>query len=501
MSKKPLLPAIAKKTNYAELLAVIQYEKVDAAFYSFTYSFNEDFQFRMDETEQTADHTDFVEAEFSDDVPGSDKVYYAAAAASGILTGVLSMVHMSEEQLKAVEEFKEKDWKPLIINAANFAGYKKSDYKGASKYLVTRAVRTIEKAGKTKEYLSVLAEHPSVAGLIFSILTQYNGKTIVLNENGDIIKQKLPDYYVIGNTNAEKIVCAVFYWLFNLAADEALSKRHVIDDLGISKDLIRKIKEFANFPFMKKIPSDYAEAEKVFSEWMGKTISGAEFYSKPDNDSKEPFLFAMMGAALNLAEDAFPVLTNECMVQSLYILLRICSVVKERKIDSFDELALIPAIDLLPSNGKLYSRMCLIASASFASANIAGAALKAVKNKKANGRKLTDTFLAELNVAGIGRFLFVCASDSKYWGEDIRIILQKFRRENGQYCNKVNIKKSKLEISNHSIMCLSALGILMFLLAPMDQNNYYPYFGLTDFWEVLLSYYEKEDRNFLKNMI
>ena len=60
---------------------------------------------------------------------------------------------------------------------------------------------------------------------------------------------------------------------------------------------------------------------------------------------------------------------------------------------------------------------------------------------------------------------------------------------------------SKLEILNYSIMCLAALGILMFLLMPMDQNNYYPYFGLTDAWEVFRCYYEKEDRNFLKNMI
>jgi len=37
----------------------------------------------------------------------------------------------------------------------------------------------------------------------------------------------------------------------------------------------------------------------------------------------------------------------------------------------------------------------------------------------------SETFFAELNIAGIGRFLFACVSDSKYWGEDIRILLQR----------------------------------------------------------------------------
>jgi hypothetical protein len=37
---------------------------------------------------------------------------------------------------------------------------------------------------------------------------------------------------------------------------------------------LKKIKEFANFPFMKKIPANYADAEKAFSEVypMSRTI-------------------------------------------------------------------------------------------------------------------------------------------------------------------------------------------------------------------------------------
>ena len=190
--------------------------------------------------------------------------------------------------------------------------------------------------------------------------------------------------------------------------------------------LLKKIKEFANFSFMKSIPSDFDEAEHSISEWIKKTIKGTKLYSEQrDEEENVHPLFAMMGIALNIAEDSFPVLINECLVRSMYILLRICDVVKERKITSFAELQEVSADTVLPTDERILSKMCLIASATFAGANIAGAVLKGIKGKKVDGKKFTDTFFAELNVAGIGRFIFACAADSKYWGTDIRILLQR----------------------------------------------------------------------------
>ena len=423
---KANLPMIPRKTDESAFLAVVNYERIDPSHYSFSYHFDDGVDFRMDESEQAAETTDYVDVEFDREVEESDKIYYSVAAASGILTGSLCMLHLSEEQLKAIDKFKEKDWKPVIVSVANLVGYKKSDYKGASKFLVNHAVRTIEKNEKTKETLTILAEHPSIAGLIFSVITQFSGKAITVNENGVIKKSKLPDYYTVGDSNAEKIVCAFLYWLFALGVDEASSKRRVLDEIGISTDLLKKIKEFAGFPFFKNIPGDYTEAEKMFSQWLDKTIKGAELYAENEGEDKNPNpLFTLMGVALNLAEDSFPVLINECIVRSLYILIRLCYEVRERKITSFDQLAEIPAVSIIPSEGRVLSRMCLIASASFAGANIAGATLKAIKEKKANGRKFSSTFFAELNIAGIGRFLFACAADRKYWGDEIRILLQR----------------------------------------------------------------------------
>ncbi len=423
--RKPGFPALFKKEEKETHLAVVNYERIDSAHYSFSYKFDDDVDFKMNESDQNADATDFVEAEFDETIDESEKIYYSVAAASGILTGAFSMMHLTKEQVKAFETFKEKDWKPIVISVANISGYKRNDYKGAAKFIVDRAVRTFEKTGKAKETFVILSEHPSLAGLVFSVIAQFSGKVICIDESG-VSSDNLPEYYTVGETISEKIVCAVLYWVFSLAANEAISKRRILDEIGISADLLKKIKEFANFPFMKGIPSNYDEAEEAFSKWLKQTIIGAELYSEDDDSDVETHpLFKLMGIALNLAEDSFPVLINECIVRGLFILIRLCSEINERKITSFDGLMDIPAVSVLPHSGHVLSRMCLIASASFAAANIAGATLKAVKDKKAKGRKFSDTFFAELNIAGIGRFLFACASDSKYWGEDIRILLQR----------------------------------------------------------------------------
>ena len=433
------LPANSHKANSAELQAIVDYEKIDSIHYSFSYHFEDGTDLHMEESEQTAEATDFVEAEYESGIEESDKIYYSAAAACGILTGTLSTLHFTEEQLTSIKELKEKDWKPVIIKVANLIGYQKTDYKGAAKYLVDRAVRTIEKSDKAQETVAILAEHPSITGLVFSLITQFSGKEIAVTDKGTIRINKLPDYYIIGDTNPEKIVCAFLYWLFSLGIDEAMSHRRDLDEMFISRELLNRIKEFSNLPFFKNLPSDYIEAEILFSNWLGNIIKGAELYAEEENEEKtiNP-LFALMGIALNLAKDSFPVLLNECIVRSMYILIRLCSESRERRITSLEQLTEIPTVALLPSDGRILSKMCLIASASFAGANIAGAVLKAIREKKVNGRKFSDTLLTELNFAGIGRFLFACAADSKYWGDEVRIHLHRDRKDKDSFDNGIH---------------------------------------------------------------
>ncbi len=434
---KPQLPAVIKSGKDNNSFTVVQYEKIDSTYYSFSYQFD-DMNFRMDESAQTADETDFVDVEYEEHVEEAEKVYYAVAAASGLLTGALSTIHLKKKHIDTIKELKEKQWKPIIVKVSNLAGYKKKDYNGAIHFLIDRAVRVADQNGKKKESLTVLAEHPSLAGLIFSLLTQYSNKQIILSSDGIISYQKLPDYYTVGHTNAEKIVCAVLYWMLSLAEDEAVSARRVLDDSGIPKELLREFKKFINLPFMKTIPSNYEQAERLFSQWLSRTIRGAELFSEQESEDKmDNIMFRLMRSALGIADDSFMVLMNECIVDAMYMVLRICTVASEQKLTTFAQFLDIPAVDIFPKEGKVLSRMNLIASASFAAINIAGATLKGIKNKKVGGRPFSQTFFTEINIVGVGRFIFACAADSKYWRDDIDIIFQR-KEKNESSANEEN---------------------------------------------------------------
>ncbi len=427
-----LLPERIRKEEKEENYAIVSYEKNDSAHYSFFFDFDNGYSYRMNETEQSTDQTDFVDVDFDEEVPESDRVFYAVAAACGILTGTLSMVHLSEEQLKKIEEFKKKDWEKIVIGAGVLSGYKKSDYKGACRFLLSRVERIVKKAGKIEIASTVLAEHPSLTGLAFSIITQFYGKKIVLDETGEISFENLPDDYVIGQTNGQKLICAIFYWLFSLGMTEIRNKISIVENMGIPKELRKAVKNLFKSTILKDIPTDEEEARRMYSGWVRNILGRLEKDVDENIYGKNNPLFSIMKLVLNVAENAFPVLINECLVRGMYVLLYAGRTARERGITSFKELSEISLTEILPEDQHVLSKMCLISSASFTGANLAGATIKALKEKKVNGKKFSDTFISELNVAGIGRFLFACSAASKYWGEDISILFQRGKKRKTQ---------------------------------------------------------------------
>lgn len=419
------LPAVLNKKAPLNPAPVITYSLLDPMHYSFVYEADENISICMEEADNASTGNGFVDIEFSEAVPESHKAYYAVAAASGALTGALSFVKLSEEQLAAINERKEKNWKPIVIYAAEIAGCKKKDYKSASKYLVNQAVKRLKKDEAAKEYMTLLTAHPTMAGLLFSLITQFAEKAVYITENGELQLVKLPKHYYVGSTNGEKIVAAVMYWFYELAANQAESKRNLVDNLGLSGELLKKIKAFVNIPILQKIPENREQADEAFYEWLSKIIADVVEEPEEGADENADLVKRLMKIALDLGSDAFPVLINECIVRSLYMVIRLCDVVKACQITSIVELKDIPASEVIPDDDRLLSGMCLAASASFVTMNISVAALKAIAAAKAGDRDFLPAFISELNILAIGRLIFACAKDSKFWGDDIKVVFQR----------------------------------------------------------------------------
>ena len=69
--------------------------------------------------------------------------------------------------------------------------------------------------------------------------------------------------------------------------------------------------------------------------------------------------------------------------------------------------------------------MILISSGCFVGTNIAGIVVKELITNKRHNRVFLKTLFAEVNIEGVGRFIFACVADSKYWSEDIKIIFSR----------------------------------------------------------------------------
>lgn len=429
--RKPANLAVQEqdKTIFGEIPNV-KYMLVDPSRYSFEYKVNEDIDVNMFESDRTFDSDDFINAEFNSSVSERDYSYYTVSVASGVLTGLFSQLKLSEETLEKINEWKDRDWDKYISIAAQIAGYKKSDIKGAKTFLKNRFVHFVE--GELKqEYqegldklLKALSSHPSVAGLVFSVFTQFSGEKYWLAEKG-VNKEDVPEYYAIGRNTVEKMVYGLLYWVFDLSADVALSKIALLEEMKIPKEIAKLLKELFNLSIFEMIPSDYKSAEKIYSEWIRKIFEN----SKCKDEEEEVRTFDLQDVIESLENRAFsesmPVIINECIVRAFYFIKKLIIEVRGKEIKSIKDLNNVDPTNVLPFNNRLVSRMILISSGCFVGVNVAGATLKAIIKENKEDGEFAKTLFAEVSIAGIGRFVFACVADSKYWSDDIKIFLQR----------------------------------------------------------------------------
>lgn len=429
--RKPgnLVVADGKNTLFTKV-PTVKYALIDSSRYIFEYKINDDIDVNMFESDRTFDGSEFVDAEFETSVSEKDHSYYTVAVASGVLTGVFSQLKLSEGILKKINEWKDKDWDKYILLAAQMAGYKKSDLKAAKSFLKDRFVPFIDEELRREyqegldKWINAISSHPSVAGLVFSAFTQFSGEKYWLGEKG-IEKEPVPEYYAIGRNAEEKIVYGLLYWIFNLSIDVALSKIPLLEEMKIPKEVSKLLKELFRQPFFEKIPKDYKDAEQIYSVWIKQIFENSE--CKDEDGEVQTFdLHKMIDSLSNRAfSESTPVIINECIVRSFYFLKKLIAEVKEKEIKSLNDLKMVDPSHVLPFNNRLISRMILISSGCFVGVNVAGATLKAIAKGKKGKEEFAGALLAEVCIAGVGRFVFACVADSKYWLDDIKVFFQR----------------------------------------------------------------------------
>lgn len=378
------------------------------------------------------DNYDFedIKIQFDEQIPFYEKTDYAVAAASGLLTAIIDIFLVGDTSLTQAHRWGKKATEDFVIKAANKVGFEGNDLKGAISFLEKKYPLAGDAAmnsfgGGLQHHLRDFSHHPTVVGLLFSLLTQFTGKAYGTDVHGVFIIVDVPAWKFIGKTVPEKIVFGTVYWMFHLISDMAGSSGSIGKNTagtGIPGPLLSFIKEVSALPFFKNLKKD-ENGVIDFSKWISKLFNGTA-----TKDGVRFDLRTELGLFYNQILHSLPVIANELIVRSYYLVSRVCVEIAEKKIKSIRQLNQIDIGRILPFRQRKLTRMLTISSGTFFVVTTTVTITKGIVTQDYAG------MFINLNYAGMIRFAIAIKDDYAYICEDISAMQEAIKeREEQRY--------------------------------------------------------------------
>ena len=339
----------------------------------------------------------------------ADKLDYYVAAASGLLCGMLDILWIGDLNLKRGRNIAEDKVNKFVEKAAKMLGCKKEGVKESvafleKKFPIPSDGNTPDFGGGLQHHLRDFAHHPTIVGLMFSLLTQFTEKSYGTDVNGNFKVVPVPEKSLIyiGKDIPDKIVKGTLVWFFHLVSDIAGSSSTAgrSGGTGIPGPLLSMAKEISALPLFKNIKI----GGNSLSVFLSKMFNGTLFAKYDENGkiikgSEISFdLRGELGLAIELSRQAIPVTANEYIVRSFYFIRRLAVEIKKSYITSLPELTDLDWERIKPMDNPTITRMITIASGVFTTVDIAGAL--------ASGK-----YFVSVNYIGVGRFLISLGSE------------------------------------------------------------------------------------------
>ena len=372
----------------------------------------------------------------------ADGFDYAAAVISGIISGIIDSVFAGEwnfENAKAitnqevnskVSEFAKKDprYIPWCENIAHGREARDPDrMETAIEFLENVYHLPGDGAYKTGNYgidgnthrLDDFCHHPTLVGMLCSIIVQFTGETVYSHDAGNTIKipVEVNEYgKFTGNTPLAKVMSGVINWFIACAGAINNQKGHLMSDIatsaGVPGSLLATLKELSALPCFK---------DKKFSENLRKSYQNGigDGKSQVDLGAFNQLFEGASGRIDNLTEMAIthelkrqtvPVIINEALVRGFYFVRRFIEQMKTKNsISEFDWKS------ALPFKNRTVIRMLAISTGTFMAFDVIDAAIRS--------GGLNASCILRINFVGIGRFAIAVGSDAAMG-------IKKNRREN-----------------------------------------------------------------------
>lgn len=152
----------------------------------------------------------------------ADKYDYLLAMASGILCGLLDVFWVEEFNFDMGCHIASDKIDKFVLKTAEIVEGKKFDNLSdavralENKFPIPSDGNTPDFGGGRQHHLRDFAHHPTIAGLTFSLLTQFTEESYGTDVDGNFVNFDIPDKskVFIGNSLPEKLTLGTITWFF-----------------------------------------------------------------------------------------------------------------------------------------------------------------------------------------------------------------------------------------------------------------------------------------------
>lgn len=339
----------------------------------------------------------------------ADKWDYLLAVGSGIACGMMDILWTGDFSLAEGRNISAQQIDNLVKKTAKILGCESDDLKNCVKFLedkfpIPADGSASDFGGGLQHHLRDFAHHPTIIGLIFSLLTQFTFKSYGTDLNGNFIMVDVPDKskIFIGEDIFSKIVNGTIIWFFHLISDMAGSRSTVglSGGTGIPGPILSIAKEMSVIPFFKNFKKD----DMSISLFLSKLFNGTLLAKHDENGKIIPDsivkldLRGEMGFVVELEKQIIPVIANECIVRTFYMIRRLAQQIKQVDIKSIDDFKKVRVNEIFSINSPTLARMLTVATGVFTTLDVSDAVI-------------TRKYWVSVNYVGIGRFTLALGNE------------------------------------------------------------------------------------------
>ena len=351
----------------------------------------------------------------------ADGIDYMVAVGSGIIAGVIDIVFVDDFSLNKANPIGGDKVNNFVVKIARAQGYQGDDLYGAVKFLEDKFPIAADKAtngfgGGLQHHLRDFSHHPTLAGLFFSLITQFTNNVYGTDVAGVFKFEPLKDgdLVLIGKNLPEKITFGVFNWFFHMVSDMAGSSSSILYGkvgTGLPGPIVSLLKEISVLPIFRNMNE---KGYKEFSVWISKLFNGTLLGNRDENGKLIPIKFDLrteLGVAQELGQQAIPVIINECIVRGFYFIRRLYMELRDNNIKSFKDFENINWKNTLPFKNRTIIRMLTISTGTMTVIDLADAAIESAVKSGGFGPAFVSNMLVKVNFVGVGRFAIAVGSD------------------------------------------------------------------------------------------